>query len=244
MIKAFMIRVLNGKWYSAPFFVSLFSIFCWICIFIFPAGKFTWNLFFLLPLLAGFICFLLGVSKLFKKEFKEGIKQCFSTFAITMTAAIFFTVLLPKSPYKKYNGDVKNPDNVKLEQPLQLSFNDEKPLFKVKAQDVILYDYNQPGMYKYEVFLNKIEKGKAYLRIFDLTTDRVLSEAVIKKESQMEVFNPTDELKEFGLSKQFTVDEGDWGNYYGSRVEVWFQPEDTNQPERKLLTKYYVIQGW
>ncbi|WP_262887711.1 hypothetical protein [Chryseobacterium potabilaquae] len=42
----------------------------------------------------------------------------------------------------------------------------------------------------------------------------------------------------------FTIEEGDWGDYYGSKVEVWFQPEDPAKPERKLLTKNYIIQGF
>lgn len=60
----------------------------------------------------------------------------------------------------------------------------------------------------------------------------------------MEVFNATDEVKEFGLSLEFTVEKEEWGNYYGSRAEVWFQPDDLNQPEKKLVTTYYIIQGW
>ncbi|WP_262483830.1 hypothetical protein [Chryseobacterium sp. Leaf201] len=44
----------------------------------------------------------------------------------------------------------------------------------------------------------------------------------------MEVFYATDELKEFGLSREFTVEEGEWGNYYGSKKKVWFQPDDLN----------------
>ena len=59
----------------------------------------------------------------------------------------------------------------------------------------------------------------------------------------MEVFYATDEVKEFVLSREFTVEEREWGNYYGSRAEVWFQPDDLNKPERKLVTTYYIIQG-
>ncbi|WP_123984667.1 hypothetical protein [Chryseobacterium sp. G0201] len=177
------------------------------------------------------------------KEFKEGIKQCFFTVVISIVAMLFFTYFLPTSPYKEYKGDAKNPNNVKTEMPLKLALNEEKPLFKVEKPDVFLYDYSMPGNYKYQVFLNKIEKGKVYLKMFDLVTNRILSEKEIKKESQMEVYNPTDELKEFGLSTRLTVKEGEWGDYYGSRVEVWFQPDDSTQPERKLITKNYIIQG-
>ncbi|WP_415327506.1 hypothetical protein [Chryseobacterium sp. MMS23-Vi53] len=244
MIKSFIVRIFNGKWYSLPLFVSIFSIFCWFLLIILPINKVTWSLLITLPITGYFVCFILGFSKIFKKQFKEAIKQCIFTVLMSTVAAVFLTVFLPKDQYKEYKGDAKNPNNVKLEMPLKLTFSGEKPLFEVKNQNVFLYDYQFPGHYKYEVFLNKIEKGKVYLKMFDLVTNRILSADEIKKSSQMEVFNLTDELREFGLSKEFEVTEGDWGDYYGSKVEVWFQPDDESQPERKLMTKYYVIQGW
>lgn len=243
MIKAFIIRLINGKWYSAPLIFTIFTVFCWLCLIVFPTRALLWGFLISLPFLGYFICFMLGIAKIFMKEFKEGIKQCFFTVVISIIAMLFFTVFLPVDPYREYKGDAKNPNNVKTEMPLKLSLNEEKSLFKVDKQDILLYDYSMPGNYKYQVFLNKIEKGKVYLKMFDLVTNRILSEKDIKKSSQIEVYNPTDELKEFGLSNPITVEEGEWGDYYGSRVEVWFQPDDSTQPERKLITKNYIIQG-
>ncbi|AZA83912.1 hypothetical protein C1637_13220 [Chryseobacterium lactis] len=154
-----------------------------------------------------------------------------------------FAFYPPKSPYKPYNNDIKNPKNVKFSMPLKL-FSNEKELVEVTQPDILIYDYLQPGTYKYDVFLNRIEKGKVYLRVYDFNTNRILSEKEIKKQSMREVFNPSDELKEFSSGdKDFTVKEGDWGDYYGSRVEVWFQPDNPNEPERKLIEKNYIIQG-
>lgn len=85
---------------------------------------------------------------------------------------------------------------------------------------------------------------KVYLKVYDFNTNRILSEKEIKKESMRKVFNPSDELKEFSSGNDgCTVTEGDWGDYYGSKVEVWFQPDDSNTPERKLIEKNYIIQG-
>ena len=243
MIKAIFFKIFNGKW-SAPFFISSVGIFCWIWMLILPVNKIIWNLCFITPIMVALGYIILGISKIFKKRFKEGLVQVVLSVVFMFITAIFFTVLLPKSPYKEYKGDIYNPNNVKVDMPLKLSFSDEKPLFKVDKPEVILYDYNQPGTYKYQVFLNKIEKGTVYLKMFDLTTNRILSEKEIAKDTKVKVENPSDELKEFPLSKQFNVQEGDWGDYYGSRVEVWFKPEDASQPERKLLVKNYVIQGW
>ncbi|PWN61059.1 hypothetical protein C1634_013430 [Chryseobacterium viscerum] len=181
---------------------------------------------------------------MFKKdEFKNGLWQCLLSFMMFFVIGGLFAFCPPKSPYKAYNNDIKNPKNAKFSMPLKL-FSDEKELVEVTQPDVLIYDYLQPGSYKYDVFLNKIEKGKVYLKVYDFNTNRILSEKEIKKQSMRNVFNPNDELKEFSSDeKDFTVKEGDWGDYYGSRVEVWFQPEDSNQPERKLIEKNYIIQG-
>ena len=43
-------------------------------------------------------------------------------------------------------------------------------------------------------------------------------------------------------SKRFTISEGDWGEYYAARIEVWFK--DSNGKERKLMEKVYAVEGW
>lgn len=242
MIKSFILKIINGKW-SAPFFITAISIFFWLLMWILPVTKTVWNLCFIIPLCTGLVYTLLGISKLFKKRFKEGFVQIILSVVFTFIACVFFFILTPKSPYKEYKGNIVNPNNVKVEMPLDFIGMDEKPLVEVKGQDVLLYNYQQPGQYKYDVFLNKIEKGKIYLKLFDLTTNRLLSSKKIKRETQLEVENTSDELEEFESDNIFVVEEGEWGNYYGSRVEVWFRPDDSAKPERKLLVKNYVIQG-
>ncbi|MCJ7932160.1 MAG: hypothetical protein MUW56_00595 [Chryseobacterium sp.] len=51
-------------------------------------------------------------------------------------------------------------------------------------------------------------------------------------------------MKRFELKDSFAVYEGDWGEFYGSRIEVWFIPDDVNKPERKIITKNAIIQEW
>jgi hypothetical protein len=47
----------------------------------------------------------------------------------------------------------------------------------------------------------------------------------------------------FGTKKHFTIYEGDWGNPYAGKFELWFKPKNGGR-ERKLLTKNYIIEGW
>ncbi|WP_426478825.1 hypothetical protein ACP3T3_05035 [Chryseobacterium sp. CBSDS_008] len=244
MIKEVVFRALNWRWYFTSFIALFIGIICWLLILILPISSFTWNFFSAIPFLVAAISFILGISRMFKKEeFKNGLWQCFLSIVVFFIIGGFFAFCPPKSPYKPYNNDIKNPKNAKFSMPLKL-FSDEKELVEVTQPDILIYDYLQPGSYKYDVFLNKIEKGKVYLKVYDFNTNRILSEKEIKDQSMREVFNPNDELKEFSSGdKDFTVKEGDWGNYYGSKVEVWFQPEDSSQPERKLMIKNYIIQG-
>lgn len=243
MIKSLIFKLLNGRWYFAPAITVLFSLFCWLLLVILPVFPSTWITLNALPGIAAILSMLLGVWRIFKKEFKNGILQIFASFFVMGFLGFLFGTALPKSPYKKYTGNIKAPGNEQMHMPLMLAYDGEKPLQEVKQEDIILYDDNIPGQYRYEIFLNKIEKGEAYLRIFDLKTNRILSEKEVTKRSKIKVSNPAEDLREFGLSKNFRISEGSWGNYYGSRIELWFQPADPEQPERKLLTRYYVIQG-
>ncbi|RMZ58358.1 hypothetical protein D1632_12075 [Chryseobacterium nematophagum] len=244
MIKEVVFKALNWRWYFTSFIALFFGIFCWLMILILPRSSFVWNFFSFLPFVVAGISFILGISRLFKKDqFKNGLWQCFLSVVVLFIIGILFTFCPPKSPYKPYKNDIVNPKNAAFSMPLKIAPNGEKQLVEVVSPNIILYDYLQPGNYKYDVFLNKIEKGKVYLKVYDFNTNRILSEKEVKKKSQIEVFNSTNELKEFGLDKNFTIEEGDWGDYYGSKIEVWFQPEDTTKLERRLFTKNYIIQG-
>ena len=51
---------------------------------------------------------------------------------------------------------------------------------------------------------------------------------------------------EFGLvadKQQFSIYEGDWGDYYAARIEVWHKDASTGV-ETKLLEKTYRVEGW
>ncbi|WP_126651044.1 hypothetical protein [Chryseobacterium aureum] len=168
--------------------------------------------------------------------------QILSTGILALLTYGYFSFALMFYPYDFFAEGLEIPHHIKFEKPLK--FDDEKDRINMSQQDIILYDYFQPGIYKYDLFFNKIEKGKVYLKIFEITNNQILSERSIKKKSQIEVENKTDELRRFELKDEFTIFEGDWGQFYGARIEVWFQPADTSQPEKKIMTKNYIVQGW
>ena len=79
--------------------------------------------------------------------------------------------------------------------------------------------------------------------IRDSTNNIELSSSRLKEKSSIKIEVTNDEIKRFGTNDNFTIYEGDWGQPYLARFEVWFNPDDYGG-EFKVLEKNYVIEGW
>ncbi len=185
-----------------------------------------------------------AIMRLFKKDYLKGTLQIAGTLIIGGVSFLFLSLFLFLYPFDFFADNLTVPKNVEFQKPIPLYQNDTVKSEKVYNTDFILYDGMQPGIYKYDIYLNQIEKGKVYLKVYEITQNQILSEEDIENSSSIDVYNPTPELKKFKLKDDFTVYEGNWDQFYGSRIEVWFKPNSMNRPERKLLTKNYIIQGW
>ena len=185
-----------------------------------------------------------GIIRLFKKDYLKGSLQTIATIIIGGISFSFLSLILLFYPFDFFADNLTVPKNIRFEKPVSLSQNETVKSIRVKSADFILYDDLQPGIYKYDLYLNKIEAGKVYLKFYEITKNRILSKEEIETKSLMNVYNPTSELKKFELKEDFTVYEGNWDQFYGSRIEVWFRPNEKNRSERKLMTKNYIIQGW
>lgn len=185
---------------------------------------------------------ILGMVRIFKKDYRHGIYQTLFSLITGGIAMTYFFISLMFYPYDTFTVGLRIPQNIKFEKPVP--YNNDIQENDVKTQDIVLHDYFQGGLYKYDLFLGPIEEGVVYLKIFEITRNQILSETEIKRKSEMNVENSTDQLKKFSLEGDFTVYEGNWNEFYGSRVEVWFKPKDSSKKERKLLSKNYIIQGW
>lgn len=187
---------------------------------------------------------ILGIIRIFKKEYLNGTLQTLSSLIFGGAGFMFLSFILMFYPYDFFADNLKIPENIKFEKPITLNQNSKYQNIKSSKTDLILLDGLQGGIYKFKIFLPKIEKGKVYLKIYEITKNEILSEDDIKRRSEIEVYNPTNEIKEFEPKDDFFVYEGDWDQFYGSRIEVWFRPEDNPKKERKLFSKNYIIQGW
>lgn len=101
----------------------------------------------------------------------------------------------------------------------------------------------QWGLYNAAVRCNPGKAGRVYLKAFEISRNHRLSADRLKSATN-EWVGWSDNPKEQFLSEtHFTIYEGDWGQFYGARFEVWFEPDD-GSAEQKLLERNFKIQGW
>jgi hypothetical protein len=154
-----------------------------------------------------------------------------------LSAVLFFymSLIFIFSPPDYYGANKNIPENIIFSEPLD-SFPSSK---EFELFDLILMNYGQPGIYKYYTDYVPKEFGSFYIKCYEVTSNDRLSEDRIKEKSLIKVDNY--DLQQF--EGEFTIYEGDWGDKYGSRIELWFQPSNGNQ-EYKIVERNYIIEGW
>lgn len=115
----------------------------------------------------------------------------------------------------------------------------------IKKGKLVFYLMNagSPGIYTTHIWSNPGESGKIYLKVFEVTQNIPLSVHRIKKYSNERIGYSDDSSELFFSNGEITIYEGDWGDPYAARFEVWFKP-DNGDKERKLLEKVFKIEGW
>ncbi|MCQ2353158.1 MAG: hypothetical protein MJ033_06740 [Victivallaceae bacterium] len=100
------------------------------------------------------------------------------------------------------------------------------------------------GDYAATIFCNPGEAGDLYLKAFEITGNTPLSADHLRRTATERTGYSADPGELFFAQIPFRIYEGDWGQFYGVRLEVWFSPEDKSSPDRKLLEKNFKIEGW
>ncbi|MCR4825509.1 MAG: hypothetical protein K5882_00970, partial [Bacteroidales bacterium] len=104
-----------------------------------------------------------------------------------------------------------------------------------------IWNGEQGGIYHYAFYWPALSDGEIYLRCFEATKDTELSASRLKPRTTVRVFGHNG----FGQvvpPTEFTIYEGDWGDYYAVRVEVWHKP--AGGKPHKLMEKIYRMEGW
>lgn len=106
-----------------------------------------------------------------------------------------------------------------------------------------LYNGSQRGIYEVEVWINPGEAGLVYLKAFEVTRGTQLSAHDLREDSNERTGWSEDSNELFYSNTNVFIYEGDWGDPYAARFELWFVP-DSGQGERKMLERVFRIEGW
>ena len=145
----------------------------------------------------------------------------------------FVGLIFIYSPPDFYGTHKKIPDNIEIFEPL-----DSIPIrLDFDKYDLILI--GELGSYKYYTDLKPNEKGYLYIKAFEITSNDQLSKDRLKERSKIRV-----DSNDSGIfSKDFTIYEGSWGDKYGARIELWFDPVG-DKPDYKLTERNFIVEGW
>ena len=111
----------------------------------------------------------------------------------------------------------------------------------------------EQGVYRYMAYLPPMDKeGDIYLKMYEAATNLPLSERIVKHRSNIHIL-PSDtaviyQMKEMSswsedMKNCIIINEGEWGDYYAARAELWFQPTDGGE-ERLIYSKIFRIEGY
>ena len=100
----------------------------------------------------------------------------------------------------------------------------------------------QGGIYKYDFYYGPLPAGEIYLRCYEVTENIRLSADRIRESSKVTI-DTTSSFSKVVDQHEFTIYEGDWGDYYAARIEVWHKDAKTGR-ETKLMEKVYRVEGW
>ena len=100
----------------------------------------------------------------------------------------------------------------------------------------------QGGIYNYSFYYPELLSGTIYLRCFEVSKNEELSAKRLKQATSVD-FHGHNKFGKIVDMQRFTIYEGDWGEYYAVRVEVWYH-DPVKKEERMLMSKIYRMEGW
>ena len=108
--------------------------------------------------------------------------------------------------------------------------------------DSYLQLWGDDGCYEYDFYYGALPAGEIFLRCYEATKNIPLSEDRLPESSKVRI-DSTHSFSKLADKAEFTVYEGDFGDYYAARVEVWYRNAATDK-EKKLMEKTYRVDGW
>ena len=197
------------------------------------------------------VVFLIIVSWLILLINKQR-KKCLYSFLITIVAG--FALSIPLSLTGLFAPSSDNfgrrhiiPDGLEYNIPFEENAN---PTLVIDSLDTDTYlqiwNDMQGGVYKYDFYYGPLPAGEIFIRCYEVTKNIRLSadrfEDRLYERSKVTI-DTTTSFSKLVNQQEFTIYEGDWGDYYAARVEVWHKDAKTGE-ETKLMEKIYRVEGW
>lgn len=148
---------------------------------------------------------------------------------------VFVSIIFTFSPPDYYGANKEIPKDIEIYEPVETEPTEND----FGEFDLILASSFQPGIYNYFTDYKPTEKGFFYIKAFEVTSNDHLSADRMKIRSKVKVETLEPKL----YSGEFTIYEGSWGDKYGARIELWFEPSNGNK-DFKITERNYVVEGW
>lgn len=239
---------LKHYWLSLPVFLAVL-----LCLGILLMLGYPTSLDLIVGLLELLVILALPVSWFFlarKKEWKKFAVSFGLSAFIVLTLGVFSTIVSMSSP-DGFGRSHPIPPDLQYDIPLKSSdpfiYESKDETAQVDSTDSntwlqIWDDFGQGGIYKYDFYYGTLPAGEIFLKCYEVTGNYRLSEERLTEASKVEISANSSFAKIVG-KKEFIIYEGDFGDYYAARIEVWFRDVETGA-ERKLLEKIYCVDGW
>ena len=172
-----------------------------------------------------------AIVQIFIKKWYYSIPQILISGFLFVFVSIIFTF----SPPDYYGANKEIPKGIEIYDPIETEPT-EKDFEKF---DLVLASSFQPGIYNYFTDYKPTEIGNFYIKAFEVTSDDHLSAKRIKIKSKVDVKSLESKL----YSGEFTIYEGSWGDKYGARIELWFEPAN-GKKDYKITERNYIVEGW
>ena len=172
-----------------------------------------------------------AIVQIFIKKWYYLIPQILISGLLFVYVSIIFTF----SPPDYYGANKEIPENLEIYEPIET----EPTETELENFDLILASSFQPGIYNYYTDFQPTEIGSYYIKVFEVTSNDHLSAERMKNRSKVKVEN----LKPKLYLGRFSIYEGSWGDKYGARIELWFEPLNGNK-DYKITERNYIVEGW
>ena len=178
------------------------------------------------------------------KKWRESIVSFISSMVIIIAFTFISAIMALYGPLTDNFGKNHSiPEGQDYSIPYEMEFRQMESADSLNIDSYLQIQNDiQGGMYLYDFYYGALPAGEIYLKCYEVTENLPLSEERILEASKVSIERSTS-FKQLVSKQKFTIYEGEWGDYYAARIEVWHRDADTQQ-EQKLCEKVYRVEGW